>query len=373
MEREQLLFENCIKSVETKRVYQYSVLKFMEYVNVKTYKKLANLPKKELQERVEDYVMERKGLGKSRSTIKMVLSALELFYDANDVEIRWKKIRRMLPAQKKKTGAKAYSTEQVQILLDHSLDLRNKALIHFLASTGVRIGAITTMRIGHVADYKNNCKIVTVYSGDIEEYTTFLTPEASAILDRYLEKRQNDGEVLSPEHPLFRDQYSIGSSPPKYLTRGSFQAIISRTAYRCGIRYASNGQRRDIQIDHGFRKRWNTILKTTDGIKAILVEKMFGHTTPSMPLDETYLDVSDEILFEEFSKAIPRLTIDSSERLEAKNQKLQNEKTELERVVEKEKQMAILLQKEKFTHKPIPQNWKKEIRDMILGLNSNAT
>ena len=373
MDREQLLFESSIKSKETLRVYQYSMRKFMEYIKITTFKKLANLPKNELKNSVEDFVMEKKSLGKSRSTIKMVIVALELFCDVNDIEIRWKKIRRLLPAQKKKSGGKAYSTEQVQLMLNHSIGVRNIALIHFLASTGVRIGAITSLRIGHVRDYQNGCKIVTVYAGDIEEYNTFLTPEASSALDRYLQKRQHDGETLDSEHPLFRDQYAIGKSPPKYLARGSFQAIISRTAYRSGIRYPDSGKRRDIQIDHGFRKRWNTILKTTDGVKIILAEKMFGHTTPTIPLDETYLDVSDESLFKEFTKAIPNLTVNSSERLRVKNQQLLQDKTELEKALEMKDDMATMLQKNETAQKPIPQNWRKEIQKMILGLNRNAS
>ncbi len=373
MEREQLLFQNSIKSPATLRVYQHSLLKFKEYVKVDTYKKLANLPTKELQNTIEDYVMERKTQGKSRSVIKMTLCSLELFCDVNDVEIKWKKIRRLLPAQKKKVGAKAYTTEQVQTMLQHTVGVRNIALVHFLASTGVRIGAIPELKIKHVQDYKEGCKIVTIYPDDYEEYRTFLTPEASDALTRYLEKRQKDGEVISPENPLFRDQYAMGSSPPKHLHKISFQAIIDRISRRSGMRWGYEGNRRDVQLNHGFRKRWNTIVKTTDGVKIILAEKMFGHTTPTIPLDETYLDASDENLFKEFRKAIPNLTVDSSERLRVKNQQLQNEKSQLEKAIEVKDEMALLLQQQKFPHEGMDNSWKKEVRDMILELNSNAT
>jgi len=373
MEREQLLFQNSIKSPETLKQYQYSLVKFRHYVNVDTYHKLANLPKKELQNSIEDYVMERKAQGKSRSVIRMTLCSLELFCDVNDVEIKWKKIRRLLPAQKKRQGAKAYTTQQVQMMLQHTIGVRNTALIHFLASSGVRIGAIPELKIKHMTEYKDGCKILVIYPGEYEEYHTFLTPEASTAMNRYLEKRQNDGEVITPENPLFRDHYSLGSSPPKHLKKISFQYIVDRIARRSGIRHGHNGERRDTQLNHGFRKRWNTIVKTTDGVKIILAEKMFGHTTPTIPLDETYLDASDEILFTEFSKAIQNLTVDSSERLRVKNQQLQNEKSQLEKAIEIKDEMAIQLQHEKFPHEGMSDTWKTEMRKMILELNSNAT
>ena len=69
-------------------------------------------------------------------------------------------------------------------------------------------------------------------------------------------------------------------------------------------------------------------------MKIILAEKMFGHSTPTIPLDETYVDSTIDKLFEEYKKAIPELTIDVSERLRMTNQKLEREKSELE---EKEK------------------------------------
>jgi len=48
-------------------------------------------------------------------------------------------------------------------------------------------------------------------------------------------------------------------------------------------------------------------MKTTEGIKIILVEKMFGHFTPSIPLDETYMVPSIEKLFEPFFIIVRRI------------------------------------------------------------------
>jgi integrase/recombinase XerD len=290
---------------------------------------------KMLQVMIEDDLMEKKKEGKSRSTIQTTIQALELFSDANDVMINWKKIRRMLPPKKKRTGSKAYTTEHIAKMLEATTDLRNKAIIHFLASTGCRIGALPELRIKHIKNMPDGCKVVTIYPDDREEYLTFLTSEASTALENYFEKRQRDGEHLDPEHPVFRQIYSIGIAKPKPLVKVSIQAIVDRILRRAGLRFGRDGSRRDIQLDHGFRKRWNTIVKTTDGIKILLAEKMIGHSTSSIPLDETYLVASVEKLFEEFKKAIPELTVDGTTRDQIKLEQMEKENIRLNELVDK--------------------------------------
>jgi len=334
MQRSLLLFQNSIHSEETYRVYKYYLDKFIEHFKLRDYNALVSMDSKMRQEMVEDYVMFRKSNGRSRTTINSSICSLQLFCETNDIELRWRKIRRLLPPQKKRSGSKAYTTEQVRKVLDFTPNIRNKAIIHFIAASGVRIGALPDLKIKHTREMPLGCKSVIIYSDEKEEYTAFLTSEASKALDAYLEKRSRDGEQLKPDSPLFRQNYQIGIAKPKPLARVSIQAIIDRALRRAGLRFGKDGTRRDIQLDHGFRKRWNTIVKTTDGMKIILAEKMFGHSTPTIPLDETYVDSTIDKLFEEYKKAIPELTIDDSERLRIRNNVLETEKSELEKVKE---------------------------------------
>ena len=334
MQRSLLLFQNSIHSEETYRVYKYCLDKLIEHFKLRDYNALISMDSKMLQEMVEDYVMFRKSNGRSRTTINSSICSLQLFCETNDIELRWRKIRRLLPPQKKRSGSKAYTTEQVRKVLDFTPNIRNKAIIHFIAASGVRIGALPDLKIKHTREMPLGCKSVIIYSDEKEEYTAFLTSEASKALDAYLEKRSRDGEQLKPDSPLFRQNYQIGIAKPKPLARVSIQAIIDRALRRAGLRFGKDGTRRDIQLDHGFRKRWNTIVKTTDGMKIILAEKMFGHSTPTIPLDETYVDSTIDKLFEEYKKAIPELTIDDSERLRIRNNVLETEKSELEKVKE---------------------------------------
>jgi len=108
MQRSLLLFKNSIHTEETYRVYKYELDRFITYFKLRDYNSLKSMDAKMLQIMIEDYVMEKKSKGRSRSTIKTPLSALELFCDTNDLMLNWKKIRRLLPAQKKKSGSKPY-------------------------------------------------------------------------------------------------------------------------------------------------------------------------------------------------------------------------------------------------------------------------
>jgi len=330
MQRSLLLFKNSIHSEETYRVYKYELDRFISFFKLRDYNSLATMDARMLQTMIEDYVMEKKSKNLARSTIRTPLSALELFCDTNDLMLNWKKTRRLLPPQKKKSGRKAYTTEQVRKILEFTPDLRNKAIIHFVAASGVRIGALPELQIRSVDDMPGGCKSIIIYEGEKEEYVTFLTPEASKILDEYLARRQKDGEFLKPESPLFRAKYAIGIAKARYLKKVSFQGMIDRALRRAGLRFGRDGIRRDIQLDHGFRKRWDTIIKSTDGMKMIHAEKMFSHSTPSIPLDESYTDFSKKSLFDEYRKAILELTIDDSERLRLKNEQQSKTITKLE-------------------------------------------
>ena len=75
-------------------------------------------------------------------------------------------------------------------MLDVSPQIRNKAIIHFLASSGVRIGSLLELKLKHIRNMPLNCKMITVYENSIEEYNTFLTSKASKALDDYLEQRK---------------------------------------------------------------------------------------------------------------------------------------------------------------------------------------
>lgn len=325
-----MLFTHVIHSKESLKTYTWGLKKFMEFYKLKDYDGLASMDSKMLQIMVEDFVMSKKGEGLSRSGIRNHTCPLQVFCEQNDLDIKWKKINRLLPQQGKKSGGKPYTTEQIQKMLSFERDTRNKAMIHFISASGVRVGAISDLKLKHVIDFKEGCKLLTIYPDTKDEYNTFLTPEASNALDFYLEKRRNDKEYLTDDSPVFRTHYRLKMEKVKPMKRGSIIAVVNRVIRRARLRVGKSAKRYDTQIDHGFRKRWTTIVENTEGMKIISAEKMQGHHVKSVPMAEFYNLPSPDLLFAEYKKAIPELTIDDSARKQAELDKANVEKSELQ-------------------------------------------
>ena len=73
------------------------------------------------------------------------------------------------------------------------------------------------------------------------------------------------------------------------------------------------GRKYDVMSAHGFRKRFNTILKSNDRANPSLIEKIIGHRGV-FSLDGSYFKPVVLVLFDEFQKHILNLTVDGSER-----------------------------------------------------------
>lgn len=321
------LFFNSIKSERTRITYEYNLKRFVKFYKLKSIEAILEIESRKLQEMIEDYIMQRKSNGLSTSMLNSEVSALETLSVTNDVLVNWKKIRKLFPEQKKPTGEMAWSTEDIQDMLSVTSSLRNKAVIYFFASTGVREGAIPDLKLKHLMEMPMGCKSVTVYDGTKEEYLTFLTPEASSALDNYFEKRRSDGEHMTLESPVFRQVYSIGMAKAKPITTDSLAGLIESILDKANLRSEKREGRYKQQRFHAFRKRFNTILKLNREINVNLIEKLMGH---KRGLDGSYLKPTKEELFSEFKKGIADLTIDSSERILAEKKKIEIERTELE-------------------------------------------
>jgi integrase len=321
------LFHESLQSKHSRLAYTYLVKVFREYHDIKSFDAILEISHKEIQKMVETYVIHiKKSI--NPNTVPTYMNPIKTFLEINDVDLNWRKIKRLYPNKIKRSGASAYQTKDVKRMLDVTAQIRNKAIIHFLASTGVRVGAIPELKIRHLRDMPNGCKMVLVYENSTEEYNTFLTPEASAALQLYLDERKSHGENLNEDSPVFRQRYLLGIVEAKAISTEAIQAVVKRSCYNASIRGQKVNGRYSEQLVHGFRKRFNTILKLNNKVNDNAIEKMMGHTNG---LDGVYLQITTERLFEEFSKGIADLTISNESRNNLKIQKLESEKSELQK------------------------------------------
>ena len=322
MQRSIVLFQSAIKSEKTEKLYLRHLDKFRECFIIKDSDSLISIDSKKLQTMIEDYVLHQRKQNLAYGSINSQVCALELFFSMSDVILNWKKIKKMLPERKKALGDKPYTTEQIRIILKNTSNLKFRAIVSFMASSGVRAGSFEEMKIKDLKNYKDGCKSVKVYADSRQEYYTFIHQEAIIALEEYFEYRRKKGEKLSPDSWVFTSALNPEKPMVANLISGWFTKIVNKTSVNRG---ECINHRYDIQIVYGMRKRFNTILKSNSKINMSIAEKIFGHSS-SIPLDNHYFKPTLEVMFDEYQKAIPDLMIDETSKLklelEKKNQKL---------------------------------------------------
>jgi len=321
-----IIFEESIKSEETKKNYLLMLTKFRKWANVEDFDDLLKADEKSIQRLIEDYVISLKGKI-SPNTFNTQLAPVILFYELNEITLNKTRLKKMYPAKVKRSGYGSYSLEDIKKMLSSTRKKRTKACILILSSTGCRAMALCELKMKDIENYKDGCKIITFYSGDPSEYVGFLTPESSKALDDYIEERIQAHERITPDSPLIRDSYSMGSLPAKMINNAMLQEMIGMTLSDVKRKKGSSG-RYNIPITGGFRKFFNLTMKLQEKANISLVEKLIGHSV-TVGLDNYYLPASTEKLFEEFQKNIPNLTINDSERLRVENELKQKEIEEL--------------------------------------------
>lgn len=322
------LFVSAIKTDATKLSYTTSLEKFKKFCEIKKYSQFTTMSTSKLKAFLVSYLNFLKSKKLKHGSISLYLSSVELFLDMNEVSYPKKVIRRLLPTEDKKQGGeKPYTTNEIIRMLDVSSKLRTKALIHFFTSTGCRPNALhdPIVKIGDMIDSPDGCKAILLYEDSKEEAWAFLTPESVKAVNDYIRSRKLNGEYIDETSPLFENK-------GKPIAFRAVRHIITRVVKNAGIERVKKGARYDKALIYGFRKRFNTILKITEGLNANIAEKLMAH---KRGLDGTYLAPTKEECFNEFRKAIMVLTVDPTERQKLEIKKKEEEITELQEVNQK--------------------------------------
>jgi integrase len=294
---------------------------------------------------------ERKLVGGSINT---VMATIRKFYDINDIELRWKKIK-MYVGKGKGNNKKdrPYSHQEIARMLEKA-DQRARIAILLMYSSGMRVGALPSLKIRNLQKIdKYNLYRITVYEGQDEEYITFCTPECTAAIDSYLEYRQRHGEhPLREDAPLIREEFDINdeihANRPRELSVQSFRMMIKNTGHRSGVieKHAlSKGarpERRPVKETHGYRKAFQTTAITT-GMNPLFSELLMGHKSGGLAL-ESYVRPTEGDLLEGNDRMLGYISIISALTINEEH-KLRRENIILKQRQENNDQMLIELQR----------------------------
>ena len=130
----------------TKREYTYRLGQFYSFAPIKSDDELIDCPDDELQKILVNYtryLVRRVNSGDlSANTVPKMFRGIRWLLNSNyrENDIKWKPIEALFPKSVKRSGYKAWATKQIDTMLENTSDIRNKAIIHFQASTGGRVG-----------------------------------------------------------------------------------------------------------------------------------------------------------------------------------------------------------------------------------------
>jgi len=140
-------------------------------------------------------------------------NAVSSFFEAQGMPLQWRKKDR---PKGESNGSRVALVSHIKSMYDnagHYLKQRNRAILFALKDSGLRISDLCTLTVGYYRDlipmknehgevFKVFLEPTQTVKMKINAYV-HLGPEAVTEIDRYLEEREESGERLTPEAPLF--------------------------------------------------------------------------------------------------------------------------------------------------------------------------
>jgi integrase len=327
-------FINSLQTEATKEGYRHALVRFMKYFQIKDTDTLIKLPRQDIESYLIKYFEQQRQSNRSKSSMEVVMFAVQHFCIINDILINIKKISKFKRSLKNKNTDFAYSHAEI-LKLTSVMPFRIKVCVMIFASTGIRKGALPPLRLRNLKKIDNLYKF-TIYEGDREEYTTFCTPECASLIDSYLDFRTRSGEKLTPESYLIREDFDINDldqirKESRSVSHKTLANSIASYMIKAGLReinhnYLSQFDRKPIPLIHGFRKYFTTQLVNSK-LNPEIREMLLGH---KIGLASAYYRPSEEVMYQEYSKAINKLTINEEDRLKMRVEQLEVEKTQFQ-------------------------------------------
>ncbi len=178
------------------------------------------------------------------------------------------------------------------------------------------------------------CGMIKIYADSNDEYFAFVTPEWLDIMQIYKESWiRETNRVPRPEDSLFKKSGGF----VRELKPDSIRKRMERVVQDSGVRklLPNNKQKYNVPLFNGLRRFFNkqnkkSLSKNSKLASLILKETMMGHEG-LIKLDKNYFKEHIDELIEEYLNSIPNLTIDDAGRKQLELDKVNKEKSDLEK------------------------------------------
>jgi integrase len=250
-------FIEALPSIHSRSVYKNNLKLYMQFRGMTEYEQLLVGDPKTIHSHIVEYILylRNQNLLTGRS-INARLNALQKFYDTNDVELRWKKIKSYIGSRKKRLKDRAYTREEIAKMLENA-NQRERIVVLLMCSSGIRVGALPSLKIRNLKKIdKYSLYKIIVYENEDEEYTTFCTPECAKAIDLYLEYRRRYGERIKEDAPLIREEFDVNdeihAARPRHLSYFLFKIMVQKLRRKSGvIEKLPKTTQRQVMESHG--------------------------------------------------------------------------------------------------------------------------
>lgn len=338
-----------------------------------------------------DYITYQKELVENKKitggTVGVHHAAIKLFYDANDIQVNWRKINRGLPEASTVANDRAPTPEELRKLVEYTADRRVKVIVLVMISSGIRIGSWDHLKWKDVEPIKIKneetaeegeqqvivaAKLRAYDTKKARHYTSFITGEAFQALQEYMDFRASYGEQITGESWLLRDKFPTATEGeraairstaknPKKLEQTGIKKALNRALWAQGLRdlLPEGEHRHEWKMSHGFRKFFKTNAERA-GMLSANVEMLMDH---AKGVSDSYWRPTEQQLLDDYLKAaVDYLTINKDHKIATQLQKQVTELTEkseeqnyviIGKLAEKDKELEDMRTREAQTTKQI--------------------
>lgn len=196
------------------------------------------------------------------TTIQNKMRYLNSFYSflLNEGMVASNPVSRVEPPKVEQTIKKAFSAEEMESIRKSCNCLRDRALVEFLYSTGLRVSELASL---NVDDIDMSKKEFAVVGKGNKERTVYFSSVAKFYLEDYLKSRvEKEGDIS--KKPLF-----VGERKPnKRISKSGVEYLCRKIGKECGVENVH---------PHRFRRTFATIMAAR-GMKMEELMKLMGHS-----------------------------------------------------------------------------------------------
>lgn len=261
--------EDFQKILEIKRYSKQTILSYLSHLRLtQVYynnKSFAVIKDRELFEFVYHLVNTKRI---SASTQRQVVGSLKLFY--KEIYNREIPFKYLTISQRENNVPVVLSKQEIKLILDTAVNIKHKAIISLLYSSGLRIGELLELKIRDI-DSERMTIYIKQAKGKKDRYT-ILSPVVLDLLRKYFKKYQ-------PKEYLFEGQKG-----------GKYTATSSAKLFKNILKKA--GIKKQVTL-HTLRHSFATHL-VEDGVSIAYIQKLLGHN--SIKTTMIYTHIANESL-----------------------------------------------------------------------------